>query len=59
MKHPSSSKYDYSDNIKITPWYVRIWCKLFHADRPASYNTESKTFRCMTCNTEWESEKDS
>ena len=39
--------------------FKRIWCKLFHADRPASYNTETKTFRCMTCNTEWESEKDS
>lgn len=53
MKHPSSSKYDYSDNVKFTPWYVRLWCRLFHSNKPMVYNARTKTIRCLKCGTEF------
>jgi len=53
MIHPSSSKYDYSDDFVRDPWYKRLWCWLFHGNAPTAYDARTETFRCMKCNVKW------
>jgi hypothetical protein len=53
MKHPSSSKYDYSVDNPISPWYKRLWCFLFHGNAPAAYDSTTEIFRCMKCDNRW------